>query len=417
MRLSLSLVVACWCLSPVLSFAENWTTYRGPQENGHTTAKNLPNEWSEQQNIAWKVPIRGRGWSSPVIWGNELWLTTASPDGKELWAICLDRQSGKTLFEEKLVDVAKPQYAHPYNSYASPTPCMEEGRIYLHWGSPATICLDTKTRKPIWTRTDLKCDHFRGAGSSPVIAGDLLILTFDGFDFQYVMALDKNTGKDVWRANRTYHDPKGNGDYKKAYSTPKVIDVAGKKLVVSPSAAYTCAYELETGKEVWKVKHGGMNAASLPIFEHGLLYTTSADGGDQLVAVKPDGTGDVTKSHVAWKSNKGIPNRSSLLPLGDYLFMVNSGRIATCMEAKTGKVLNTARLEGSSSKFVASPILSEGKIYVFDEDGMSFVFKADESLEVLGKNKLADGVMASPAAVDNSLYVRTKSHMYCIQKK
>jgi outer membrane protein assembly factor BamB len=234
---------------------------------------------------------------------------------------------------------------------------------------------------------------------------------------QYVVALSKKTGETVWKRDRKFHPEERNGDMRKAYATPLVITVNDRALVVSPSADATAAYDAKTGDEVWRVVHGGMNASLRPLFGDGKVFTASSDGGKQLIAVRADGKGDVTKTHVDWAYAKGAPNRSSLLLVADHLLMVNSGGIATCVDAKDGKELNKVRLESNAAKFWASPILSDGKWFTFDDEGQGYVLSADEKLSVLAMNKLADGCRASPAAVGNALYVRTFTHLYRIEEK
>jgi outer membrane protein assembly factor BamB len=410
--------------------ADTWPEFRGPHGDGHSDATNLPTAWSETQNIHWKAPIHDKGWSSPVVWGNQVWVTTATENGDKMYAVCVDRETGKVIHDILLFEVKVPPRAAkkgppsvmaPYeewagfNSYASPTPAIEEGRLYAHFGSAGTVCVDTATGKPIWTRTDLKCGHHRGAGSSVVLWENLLFLTFDGFDVQYLAALDKNTGKTVWQKDRNFQPPEDNGDTKKGYSSPQVITVDGKPELISPSAKATAAYDPRTGTEIWRVVHGGMNSPYRPVFGHGLVFTASSDGGDGLLAIRPDGTGNVTANHVAWKLKAGVPNRSSFLLVGDDLLMVNSGGIATCVGIKDGKKKMDIRLETRGANVWASPILSEGKMYVFDDAGSGFVLSADEKLDVLGTNKLADGGRASPAAVGHEIYHRTFTHLYRIE--
>jgi hypothetical protein len=412
--------------------ADNWPEFRGPHGDGHADATKLPLTWSETENIRWKTPIHDKGWSSPVIWGNQIWLTTATEAGDKFYAVAIGRDTGKIihdllLFETRLAPrkdkKAPPTVAAPYeewafyNTYASPTPVIEEGRVYVHFGSSGTACLDTASGKVLWKRTDLACNHHRGAGSSPIMHGDLLYLTFDGFDVQYLVALNKKNGETVWKRDRGFHPETTNGDYRKAYSTPMIVKVKDRELLVSPSAGATAAYDPKTGDEVWRVMHGGMNASLRPLFGHGKLFTTSSDGGMQLVAVRADGEGNVTKTHVDWNYNKGAPNRSSFLLVGENLLMVNSGGIAACVSAKDGKELNKVRLDCKAAKFWASPILSEGKWYNFDDEGGGYVLSADEKLTVLATNKLAAGCRASPAAVGNALYVRTLTHLYRIEEK
>lgn len=426
-RLPLFAVLAA---SVVALAADNWPEFRGPHGDGHSDATRLPTAWSETQNVRWKTAIHDKGWSSPVVWGNQVWVTTATENGDKMYAVGLDRETGKVTHDVLLFEVnvrpraakkGPPSVMAPYeewagfNSYASPTPAIEEGRLYAHFGSAGTACVDTATGKPIWTRTDLKCGHHRGAGSSAILWENLLILTFDGFDVQYLVALDKQTGKTVWRKDRNFQPPTDNGDTKKGYGTPQVITVNGKPQLVSPSAKATAAYDPRTGDEIWRVVHGGMNSPYRPVFGHGLVFTASSDGGDGLLAIRPDGTGNVTASHVQWKFRAGVPNRSSFLLVGDNLLMVNSGGIATCVGVKDGKEKNKVRLETRGANVWASPILSEGKWYVFDDAGNGFVLSADEKLQVLGTNKLADGGRASPAAVGHEIYHRTFTHLYRIE--
>lgn len=392
---------------------DNWPQFRGPTGDGHAAAADVPVKWGESQNVRWKTAIHDKGWSSPVIWGEQIWLTTARDDGKEMFAVCVDRRSGKVLHDVKVFDVEKPAFCHPFNSYASPTPVIEEGRVYVHFGSYGTACLDTTSAKVLWTRRDLHCDHWRGPGSSPILYGRLLILTFDGFDLQYVAALDKETGKTVWKTDRTIEYTTSNGDLKKAYATPTVIEVNGRAELVCPSAQATLAYEPETGKEIWRIVHGGMNVASRPVFDHGLLYLTTGHTA-QLLAVRPEGSGDISRGSVRWQYKRSVPTRPSVLVVGDLLFMVNDTGIASCLEAKTGKLVWQERLGG---RFSGSPIYAGGRIYAADEDGTTHVLEPGRKLQELAANKLDDGCMASPAVSGKSLFLRTKTHLYCIEQR
>jgi outer membrane protein assembly factor BamB len=392
---------------------DNWPEFRGPAGNGHATARNLPIKWSEKENIVWKTAIHDKGWSSPVIWGKTIWMTTATEDGKQLFGVCVELDSGKVLHDIKVFDVEKPAFCHPFNSYASSTPVIEEGRVYLHFGSAGTACVETTSGKVLWTRRDLPCDHFRGAGSSPILYKDLLILSFDGFDFQYLAALDKTTGRTVWKTDKKIDYPNDDGDWKKAYSTPQVITVKGKPQLISPSAEATIAYDPLSGKEVWRVHHGGMNASARPLFGHGRVYLTSGHG-TTLVAVRPDGSGNVTKTHIDWSINKGVPTRSSLLLLDDLLFMVSDKGVAASVEAKTGMQVQQLRLGGD---FSASPIFADGRIYFAGQEGNTYVVKPGREMKLLATNRLDDGCMASPAVVDRAIFLRTKTHLYRIEKR
>jgi outer membrane protein assembly factor BamB len=286
---------------------------------------------------------------------------------------------------------------------------IERDRLYLHYGSAGTACLDTESGKILWTRQDLPCDHFRGPGSSPIIHGELLIVALDGFDLQYVVALDKATGKTVWRKDRDIDYGTTDGDAKKAYATATVIRSQGREQVIIPSAGATLAYDPTSGEELWRVKHGGMNASARPLFAQGLVYINTAAGGMKFLAVRPDGTGDVSGTHIAWKSSQGTGARSSQLLLGERLFLLGDAGTASVLDATTGKALWQKRLGG---EFSASPILADGRIYASNQGGDTFVLSAADSYPLLATNTLADGCMASPAVFDGSIYLRTKTHLY-----
>jgi outer membrane protein assembly factor BamB len=412
MRTTLFLTLAI--LPAAVAANEGWTLFRGPNSAGRSDATGLPIRWSETENIRWKTAIHGKGWSSPVVLADQVWLTTARPDGKELYGVCVDRRSGKIIHDLLLFTDEKPAFCHNFNSYASPTPALEEGRVYLHFGSAGTACVDTSTGKTLWSRRDMPCNHWRGPGSSPILFRDLLYLTFDGYDRQYVTALDKRTGATVWTRDRSTEYGTNNGDWKKAYATPAVIDVGGRPELVSPSAGGTIAYDPSTGAEIWKVKHGGMNVAQPPLYGDGLLHLCTGDGGFRLYALRPDGRGDVTQSHVVWKYAKGVPSRCGPVLAGGLLFFNNEQGLVTCLEAKTGKEIWTERLKG---RFSSSPLWAEGRLYFFSEDGPSYVIEAGKTWKLLATNPLEDGFMASPAVAEKSLILRTKTHLYCVEQK
>ncbi|HJZ57544.1 MAG TPA: PQQ-binding-like beta-propeller repeat protein [Gemmataceae bacterium] len=430
-----------FCLSVALTFvtsipliaADNWPAYRGPNGDGTSDAQNIPIKWSETENVRWKTAIHAKGWSSPVVWGDQVWVTTADEEGVDpkapvpksggaigavdrvtFFAVCIDRKSGKVVHDIKLGVQEKPQYCHPFNSYASPTPAIEEARIYAHFGSLGTWAIDTTTGKPLWDRRDLKCIHFRGPGSSPIIYQNLLILILDGYDFQYVIALDKATGQTKWKTDRNIRYKDDDGDIKKAYATARVLEVGGKPQLVCPSAECTIAYDPLTGTELWRLTHGGMNGAARPIAGHGMMFLNTGHT-KQLLAVKEGSLkGEVSKDAVAWTVSKGVPSRPSLLLSGDLLFLVSDEGIASAVEAKTGKVLWSERLDG---EFSASPVMVGGNVYACNQSGKTFVFVAGRGFDVLAENRLSDGFMASPAVAGDALFLRTRTNLYCIGKK
>jgi len=407
-------------LLTVFAFGQ-WPQFRGPDGNGVSTSTGLPVTWSETENVRWKTAIHGRAWSSPVVLGRQIWLTTATPDGKQLSALAVDKDSGKILFDLKLFDVATPQFAHSFNSYASPTPVIEPGRVYVTFGSPGTAAIDTATGKVVWERRDLECNHFRGAGSSPILFRNLLLMHYDGSDVQYVVALDKRTGKTVWKTDRTVDfrdlDPNGkikaDGDFRKAFATPQIVTVGNEPILVSAGSRATYGYDPLTGKELWKIEEPiNFSSSTRPVAGHGLVYYTTGWNTGQVMAVKPDGRGDVTGTHVVWRSTRGVPKKPSLLLLEDLLLMVNDTGIVTCLDAKTGGEVWTARLTDSYS---ASPIAAEGRVYFFSEDGKATVIEAGRTFKVLAENTLPEGFMASPAVDGRALYLRTRTHLYRIE--
>ena len=409
-------------LSLGLCLHAQWPEFRGPDGRGLAASKNLPLTWAEDKNVRWRTPIHGRGWSSPVILENRVWVTTATPDGKELSAIAVDQESGKIVHDIKVFEVATPQEIHPFNSYASPTPVVEAGRVYVTFGSAGTAAVDAQSGNVLWQRRDLKCDHFRGPGSSPILFRNLLIMHFDGIDVQYVIALDKATGKTVWKTPRSidFKDlgpdgkPIGDGDFRKAFATPVMITVAGQPLLISLGGKAMYGYDPLTGKERWRLEERRSHtAATRPVAGHGLVFYPSGWENTQVLAIRPDGSGDVTATHVAWRFARSVPNKPSLLLVDDLLFMVSDTGIASCVEAKTGTLVWQSRVAGM---FSASPLYAAGRVYLFDEDGKTTVIEAGRTFRVLAENLLDNGFMASAAVAGDALFLRTTTDLYRIEQ-
>jgi len=395
--------------------AENWPQFRGPTGDGHGDATGLPITWSETENVVWKTPIHGRGHASPVVWDGQIWLTTATRDGLEMSALCIDRETGRIVHDLKVFENAEEdiQIMNPMNSFASPTPVIEQGRVYVHFGTYGTACLDTATGQKIWQRRDLNCNHFRGPGSSPFIYGDLLILHYDGFDVQFVVALNKATGKTVWKTDRSTDFAGCNGDFRKAFCTPIVIDVDGQQQLISPGSKAAMAYDPNTGEELWKVCWSGYSSASRPLFGHGLVFLNTGFGKAQLWAVRPDGRGDVSDTHVVWRLTKGVPSKPSVLLIGELIYMVDDHGVASCAEAATGEVVWQERLGGDYS---ASPIYADGRIYFFSHQSPATVIAPGRRFQPLAVNHLDAGFMASPAVSGKALFLRTETDLYRIEK-
>jgi len=409
--------------SLLVQASDHWPQFRGPDGTGHSDARDLPLTWSETQNVVWKTQVHDRGWSSPVVYGNQVWLTTASADGRKLYALCLDRETGRIIRDMKLFDVAQPQFAHSFNTYASPTPVIERGRVYITFGSPGTACIDTSNFKVVWERRDIECNHFRGAGSSPIIFRDLLLMHFDGSDHQFVMALDKRTGKTVWQTKRSidFQDldangkPAAEGDMRKAFATPHVAMINGRLEMISLGAKAAYSYDPFTGKELWRVEERAQHSASTrPVIGHGMIFYPTGFSTGQLYAVRVGGNGLITDSHVAWKVRRGISNKPSILLIDDLIYVINDTGIASCFEAKTGELVWQKRIGGEYS---SSPVYADGRIWLFSEDGKTTVIRSGRTFEQLAENRLDEGFLASPAIAGKAFYLRTRTHLYRIEKK
>lgn len=414
----------------------NWNQFRGPEGNGISGMTGLPLEISDSRNIKWATPIHDKGWSSPVVWGNQVWLTTANTSGTELYALCVDLDSGNIIHDINIFDSNEPQREWPeQNSHASPTPVIEEGRIYIHFGSYGTACLDTATGEKVWERRDLKVDHRVRAASSPIVDGDLIFLTFDGVDKQFIAALNKHNGDTVWKKDRKVNSDfakvleKGGvkdagkvmkqkaNDNRKSYATPTVIEHKGTKQLISPAAEVTISYDPESGEELWRVRHDGWgwNVTSRPIYAHGMVYLTTGIS-KYILAVDPSGSGDVTDSHIRWKTKRGVSHIPSPLIIDDLIFMVgDSSGMVTCLEAKTGKEIYRERL-GGFHNYWASPIYANDKIYLFSREGKITVLAPGREFKILSTSQLDTGFFASAAVTEKGMVLRSQTNLYLAAK-
>jgi outer membrane protein assembly factor BamB len=418
-----SLLVLLLTSYPAMRGAENWPQFRGPDGNGHSDAHGLPLHWSETRNVVWKAPIHDRGWSSPVIYGKQIWLTSASKDSRELFVLCIDRDTGKIIRDWRLFDVAQPQFVHPFNTAASPTPVIEEGRVYVTFGSPGTACIDTKKFQVLWERRDVACNHFRGAGSSPILFQNLLLMHFDGSDHQFVMALDKQTGKTVWKTNRSidFQDlnengkPAADGDLRKAFATPHVERINGRWEMISLGAKAAYSYDPFTGRELWRVEERGQHSASTrPVVGQGMIFYPTGFSAGQLFAVRTGGEGLITDTHLVWKVTRGVSNKPSILLVDGLIYMIGDTGIASCIDAQTGEQVWQQRIGGEYS---ASPLYADGRLWFFSEDGKTTVLKPGRFFERVGENHLDEGSLASTAIAGKAFYLRTRTDLYRIQEK
>lgn len=388
--------------------AGDWPQFRGQEGNGHSSSP-APTTWSETENIAWKIPIRGTGHSSPVVFGGQVWLTTANEDGKTLFAICIDAGSGKTIHDLKIFEVDAPQHIHANSSHASPTPVIEEGRVYLHFGSYGTACVDTRSGKTLWTRRDLIVDHRHGPASSPILIDDLLVLQFDGMDQQFMITLNKRTGKTAWRKKRDIQYNSENGERKKSFCTPLLIEHQGATQLVTTAARSAIAYDPRNGSVIWRVRFNGDSATARPIYAEKTLFITTSCVDAKLLAIRPDERGDITDSGVLWTQNKGIPQRPSPLFIDGLLYGIHDTGVLTCRDPKTGDAIWRQRLGGN---FAASPVYAGGLIYIPSDAGITHVIRPGRKFDSVSENELDDGGYASPAVANGSMFLRTQKHLY-----
>lgn len=424
MRLCLILLLLgllVFCLSPV-GAADSWPEFRGPSASGHAPqAAAAPTRWSESENVAWKTLIPLKGWSTPVVMNGQVWLTTATEEGTDYYAIGVDAATGEILHNRRLFHSDDPEpLGNNVNCYASPSPVIEPGRVYVHFGVYGTACLDTETAEVIWQRTDLPCRHYRGPGSSPILYEDLLILTFDGIDQQYVTALDKRTGETRWRTDRTrmWDDfdenglPKRGGDMRKAYSTPVVVEQDGKPLLLSVGSSAAYGYDPRSGEERWKVEMAGFTPSTRPVWDGARLFTATGYGASELWAIRTDGAGDATATHVAWThAGRDVPETPSPILVDGLLYTVSNRGEVSCREPETGELLWTERIGGNH---IASPVYAGGLLYFTSTQGVSTLMRPGRAPEVAGTNTLDEGPMASPAVAGGALYLRTPGYLYRI---
>jgi outer membrane protein assembly factor BamB len=415
-----------------------WYQFRGPNGDGKSTCMNLPVEFDEAKHVRWKTAIPNEGWSSPVVWGDKIWITSGSDEKCELRAICVSLDNGKILHNIKvfayintpMVEAYKSRYQ--YNSPASPTPVVEQGRVYVHFGSQGTACLDTKSGKKLWERRDLHCDQIQYGGSSPIVDQKSLFVAFDGIDKQFFIALDKETGETRWKQDRNVNsdweatlrssgeDPSGimaskPNDNKKAFATAHIIEYEDRRQLVAPGGEAIISYDPKTGEEFWRILYlGHYNVAARPLFENGLLFLNVTGPGELLLAIRPDGTGDVTNSHVVWSTRKGVPNISSPIIIDDALFFISENGIVRCLGAGTGEEIWKKRIGGT---YWASPSYANGRIYFFSRQGevvIITVSKVTAEANVIARNKMDAKFIASPAVAGNFLILRSTTHLYCL---
>jgi outer membrane protein assembly factor BamB len=424
---------------PALGSRLTWPQFRGPRGDGHAQANNLPVRWNAFRNIAWQTSLPGSGWSSPLVVGDRIWVTAAQPKtltaeeqvkrlatfpaeqseslraygSVALFALELAADTGKLVRRIELFTCDDPPIIHHVNSYASPTPVTDGDRMYCHFGAVGTVAVDMRSGETLWRRRFV-VDEITGGGNSPILAGDRLIFSCDGTDAQYVIALNKATGETVWKTNRPpieAMEPK----YRRAFSSPLMVETGGRELAVVPGAQWVVAYDPRDGKEVWRVNYGdGHAVVPRPVFANGLVYCCTGYPKPQIWAIRVDGQGDVTDSHVAWTNDRQVSEIASPILVGDELYMVSVIGVASCLDARTGETRWQKRLGGNHA---ASPLFADGKLYFVSEDGATTVLKPGREFAELARNQGTGIHMASPAAFDSSLLFRSSEGLYCLREQ
>ena len=407
-----------------------WPDKNGPTLDGVVPAAEvakLPTQWdgATGKNITWRLPLENEGHSTPVIGGDLIWFTSATKDGKKQWLHAVNRYTGKPVHEILLFENAEPEeLGNPLNNYAAPSGVLGEDAVFAHFGTYGTARVKASTGEKVWERRDINARHFRGPGSSPLLHENLLILTFDGIDQQYVTALDKTTGKTVWKTERTtdYGDldaegkPTREGDMRKAYHTPSVFQIAGQQHLISVGSRSAFGYDPATGKELWNLPHGGFNAAVRPLQLDDMIFINTGSERAQLIGVRTDGAmkGNIAASHTVWNHEKRNASEACAVIRNGKIFQITRGGILTCVDAKTGAEVAESRLAG---QHLPSPILAGDKLYFSNDRGVTFIVSADEKLEILHENQLGEPFSAGPAVADGVLYLRTKAALYRIESK
>ena len=401
-----------------LLFAGNTrNTCTDTDESDSSAPGNIATTWGESKNIKWKTEIHGKGWSTPIILGDQIWLTTADEDGKKMYAVCVSKESGKILHDILVLDNEKVKWKNETNTYATPSPVAADGYIYSEFGSYGTVCIEAKSGRIIWKRTDVSPENIpHGAASSPIVYKNLIILQHDAGESHKITALNRITGATIWQVNRPPEFYKNlREDWRKAHSSPIIISVNRKDQLISESSQLCQVFDPETGKEIWRVTYpGGDGTVSNPLFWNGIVFINTGNTKKELWAVRPDGKGDVTASNVIWKCKENVPGISTPVISNGLIFMVNDKGILSCLDAKTGQFIWKEKLQGSYS-FNFAPVAIEGNIYLTDMDGVTTVIKADKKFQKVAENKLDGKFIARPVVSGNSLIMRSDTRIYRIE--
>ena len=398
----------------------NWTHFRGSNMDGHAEVEIAPLSWGETENVVWKVPTKGLGWSSPVIFDSQIWMTSASKEGAEFYTLCYDLETGNLLDEKTIFTAEDPQRIHGTNSYATPTPCIEDGFVYVHYGSFGTACINTENFEVVWKREDMPCKHMQGPASSLILHKNLLIVHLEGTEDPYVAALDKKTGETIWKSVRPaeIYDPL-EPVFRKSFQTPLVIEVDGREMLISNSSFLCFAHDVNTGEVIWTIEYGYDSTVSQPLFYDGLVYGNSGwiflDNTpffSRQFAVDPTGKGDVTKTHVKWMYEDEVPQIPTPVIVDGKMYMVHDRGMVTCLDPKTAEVIWKEKLKGN---FNASPIYAAGNIYFFNVKGECTIVKPADTFQKVAVNDIGETIKAIPVFVEDKMILRSDKFLYLIK--
>jgi outer membrane protein assembly factor BamB len=424
-----SFLAACVIAVSVLCVgAENWPQFRGPTGQGISSEKNLPMHWEPESNLVWKAPIPGEGWSSPIVWEDRVFVTSATERGTKCHVVALDRKSGKVVWDKEVFEQV-PLRKEGKNSYATPTPVTDGKQVCAVFGDGSVVAL-TLGGEVVWTNREVQFYSRHGLGASPIVHNGLLIMPYDGsnrigtpgawpnnsteerlgwqipWDKSFVAALDVKTGKRVWTGKR--------GMSRIAHSTPLVIEVGGKKQIISIAGDAIQGFDPKTGELIWTAYAQGEGLVPTPVVGDGLIFAASGFEKTTLRSVRMGGKGDVTKTHFVWEQRKGVPTQPSLLYVKGHVYGITDGGIATCYKADSGDIIWQERIGGNHS---ASPVYADSKIYFLSEAGETAIIQASPKFSgILVTNSVGEKCQASIAISQGNLFIRSDRHLFCIGK-
>jgi outer membrane protein assembly factor BamB len=415
-RSLLTPLLAALCLVPSVVLAENWPGFRGPSRQGISTERDLPLEWSATEHVAWKTPIPGAGWSSPIVWDDRVFVTTTTDEGAGCHVLCLDATTGRILWDKEVFRQI-PSRKEGKNSYASSTPVTDGERVYAVFADGSLVALDFEGNV-VWTNRDHTYYSKHGLGASPILYEDLLIMPFDGssdganlqigwkipWDRAFLLALDKHTGEVRWKGTR--------GKSRIAHVTPNVLEANGQTQIVSGAGDAIQGFDPETGERIWTVYSQGEGVTPSIVIGDGLIFTCSGFEKPTIRVVRPGGRGDVTETHIAWEQTESVPSLSSLLYVEPYVYSITDKGVATCYEAATGDVVWQGRIGGNHS---ASPVYADGKIYFLSEQGETTIIEAGPEFKIVARNNIGEKCQASIAVSQGRLFIRSDKNLYCIR--